>query len=70
MKLITGLLAFLAVLSSPLSSRAADPYEAFSVIRQQKRAAAEFSLPQVDGKTVSLSDFRGKVVLLGFFQTF
>ena len=70
MKPITGLLAFLAVLSLPLSSHAADPYEAFSVIRSQKKAAPEFSLPQVDGKTMSLSDFKGKVVLLGFFKTF
>lgn len=70
MKLITGLLAFLAVLSSPLLSRAADPFEALSAIRIQPKAAPEFSLPQIDGKTISLSDFRGKVVLLGFFQTF
>jgi len=69
-KLITGFLAFLAVLSSPLLSHAADPYEAFSVIRSQKQTAPEFSLPQVSGKTVRLSDFKGKVVLLGFFQTF
>lgn len=70
MKLIIRLLMFLAVLSSPLSSRADDPYKSFSVIRQQQRVAPEFSLPQVDGKAVSLSDFRGQVVLLGFFQTF
>lgn len=70
MKLITGLLAFLAVVSSPLLSRAADPIEALSAIRIQPKAAPEFSLPQVNGTTVRLSDFKGKVVLLGFFQTF
>jgi len=69
-KLITGFLAFLAVLFSPLFSRAADPFESLSAIRMQPKAAPAFSLPQIDGKTVSLSDFRGKVVLLGFFQTF
>jgi cytochrome oxidase Cu insertion factor (SCO1/SenC/PrrC family) len=69
-KLITGLLAFLAVLSSPLSSRAAEPYEALSAIRIQPKTAPEFSLPQVNGTTMRLSDFKGKFVLLGFFKTF
>lgn len=31
------------------------------------KQAPEFSLPDIDGKTVSLSDFTGKVVILDFF---
>lgn len=70
MQLIVRSLAFFVVLSLPLISRAADPYEVFSVIRTQKKAAPEFSLPHVNGKTVRLLDYKGKVVLLGFFKTF
>ncbi|MBI2986772.1 MAG: redoxin domain-containing protein [Deltaproteobacteria bacterium] len=49
---------------------AADPFEAFSVLRIEKKLAPDFSLPQVGGKTVRLSDYKGKIVLLGFFKTF
>jgi cytochrome oxidase Cu insertion factor (SCO1/SenC/PrrC family) len=31
------------------------------------RAAPDFELKDLDGKTVKLSDFRGKAVLLGFW---
>lgn len=31
--------------------------------------APDLALPTLDGKTVHLRDFRGKVVLLGFFST-
>ncbi len=66
---IAGILV-LAFLSSASWVGAADPYEAFSVVRVEKKSAPDFSLPQVDGKTVKLSAYGGKVVLLGFFQTF
>ncbi len=69
LKFTMWFLSLLAVLSLPLLSRAADPYEALSVLRVQK-PAPDFSLPQVDGKAIKLSDYKGKLILLGFFQTF
>jgi hypothetical protein len=63
MQLITGVLSLLVVVLLPIEIHAADPYEAFSVIRMQKKAAPEFSLPQVNGKSMRLPDFKGEVVL-------
>jgi cytochrome oxidase Cu insertion factor (SCO1/SenC/PrrC family) len=67
---IFGGMFFLAIVFLLPRAGAADPYEAFSVSRVQAKPAADFSLPSVDTRKVSLSDYRGKVVLLGFFQTF
>jgi hypothetical protein len=68
-QLVAGL-SVAAFLSLPLIASSADPYDAFSVLRLEKKPAPDFSLPQVGEKTVRLSDYKGKVVLLGFFQTF
>ena len=36
---------------------------------QPTKPAPAFSLPSIDGRTVRLEDFRGKVVLLFFWAT-
>ena len=36
---------------------------------QLPKPAPAFSLPAIDGRTVRLKDFRGKVVLLFFWAT-
>jgi peroxiredoxin len=36
---------------------------------QQNRPAPEFTLPALDGGTVDLSDYRGKIVLVNFWYT-
>ncbi len=53
---ITSLLFFMAL-----------PYFVFAGIYGGK--APDFSLPGVDGKTVSLSDFKGKVVFIDFWAS-
>ena len=70
MQWIAGGMFFLAVGFLLPRAHAADPYEAFSVLRVKAKPAPGFSLPSVDARRVSLSDYRGNVVLLGFFQTF
>ena len=71
-KYFTGFLALIifTVLASARYAAAVDPYQALSVLRIRKISAPDFSLPQVDGKRIRLSDYKGKVVLLGFFKTF
>ena len=63
-------LSLATLLFLPLTASGADPYDAFSVLQLEKKPAPDFSLPQVNGKTVKLSNYRGKAVLLGFFKTF
>ncbi len=40
-----------------------------SAAQENLKPAADFSLRDIDGKTVKLSDYRGKVVLLNFWAT-
>jgi cytochrome oxidase Cu insertion factor (SCO1/SenC/PrrC family) len=71
-KLVAESLALIifTVLGSTSYVAAGDPYQALSVLRIPKKSAADISLPQVNGKTVRLSDYKGKVVLLGIFKVF
>jgi hypothetical protein len=59
-----------AILLSPFLAFGVNPYVAFSVVRLEKKPAPEFSPPLAGGQVVQLSDYRGKVVLLGFFKTY
>ena len=58
--LLVAALAFLAPLSG-----CGEPV----VIPTPGQPVADFALPDLEGKTVSLSDFRGEVVLLNFWAT-
>lgn len=49
---------------------AEDPFAALAVQRLTSPSPApDLALPGLDGRTVRLKDFQGKVVLLGFFTT-
>lgn len=52
---------------------AAGAEDAFKAMAVQRPAnlgpAPDLALPSLEGKTVRLKDFHGKVVLLGFFTT-
>ena len=61
--LIVGIGLFLLVLFAKTG-----PQQGAQVIREGDQAP-EFQLPTVDGKQVSLSDFRGKIVMVHFWAT-
>ena len=53
-----------------LAQAAEDPFDSLAVQRLAQQAPApNLALPSLKGKTIHLKDFRGKVVLLGFFTT-
>ena len=53
-----------------LAQAAEDPFDSLAVQRLAQQAPApDLAPPSLEGKTVHLKDFRGKVVLLGFFTT-
>jgi peroxiredoxin len=57
------------IFSSPASAAAAAP-PPHSSNGLQGNLAPDFSLKTLDGRTVKLSDFRGKVVLLNFWASY
>jgi cytochrome oxidase Cu insertion factor (SCO1/SenC/PrrC family) len=68
---IVGLMIAPLTLGSIGSAQAAeDPFDSMAVQRPaQPGPAPDLALPSLEGGMVDLKDFRGKVVLLGFFTT-
>jgi len=63
-------LIFLAQAGSFIPVACGDTFSDFGVIRPKEgKTAPSFSLKDLEGRTVSLEDFRGKVVLLSFWAT-
>ena len=66
----TSLVVMALVLLMVGSAGAAPDFSSFQVQPYQPpKPAPAFSLPSIDGRTVRLEDFRGKVVLLFFWAT-
>jgi peroxiredoxin len=63
---LTGLLVFAALWTAPSAKRDAD---GFDVVRVAAAPAPDFALRTLDGGTVRLPEFRGRVVFLNFWAT-
>jgi cytochrome oxidase Cu insertion factor (SCO1/SenC/PrrC family) len=62
--------ALAVALLLPLGAAAAPDFGALDIQRyEQPKPAPAFSLPDLEGRQVSLADFRGKVVLLFYWAT-
>jgi peroxiredoxin len=67
-RFVAGVLLALAVAAGPAMAAQPD-YAGMQLEPLEGKPAAPFALPDLDGKTVRLEDFRGKVVMLFFWAT-
>jgi cytochrome oxidase Cu insertion factor (SCO1/SenC/PrrC family) len=62
--------AVVVLLTSGRAAIAADPLATMGVaLAERGKEAPDFTLPDPEGKRMSLRDFRGMVVVLTFFTT-
>ena len=66
---VAMLVSLLLVFGFNVARRRTQSPEAQAASRLQGQQAHDFTLQSLDGKTVHLSDFRGKAVLLNFWAT-
>jgi cytochrome oxidase Cu insertion factor (SCO1/SenC/PrrC family) len=66
--LLAGILALVAV-ASPAAAAGPDWASFGGTPYDPPKAAPEFSLPDLDGRPVTLGDLRGKVALVFFWAT-
>ena len=64
-----GTLAIVVLVGLYVLNRHRDMFPSLSVSSTEHPLAPEFSLPELTGKTLKVSDYRGKVVLLDFWAT-
>jgi len=67
--LIIGLALGLAAAALPAAAAEPDWTSFKAVPYEPPKTVPEFSLPDLEGRTVSLADFRGKVTLVFFWTT-
>lgn len=67
--LVAGLSLILAAAALPAAAAGPDWASFKAVPYEPPKAAPEFSLPDLEGRPVALSDFRGKVTLVFFWAT-
>ncbi len=61
--------ALLALLLAAPTLAAAPDFDGMQVEQLPGKPAPSFALPALDGKTVRLEDFRGKIVMIVFWAT-
>ena len=62
--------ALLVTLMLPAAAAAAPDFAAMDIQRYETpKPAPDFALPDLDGRTVKLTELRGKVVLLFYWAT-
>lgn len=61
-----GVLAL--VITAPVRAQV-DPWKSLGIIRLPGELAPDFTLPSLDGESITLSDLRGRIVFINFWTT-